>query len=279
MDHPRRPPGWTAPGPAPAGAGADPDLQPGADEDLAYLAGDWRLFQPRVGHRWSLDDLVTADLALEAAPGASDVIDLGCGLGSVLLLLAWRLPAATLVGLEAQAARAARARRSIRFNGVAGRCRVAEGDLRADLGAVRAMVPAGAALVTGTPPYFPPGTATAAIDDEAAACRIEARGGVEAYLAAAATLAAPAGTFVMCFAAPEEARVAAAAARTGWAAARRRYIIPRLGKPALIVVEAFTRVAQETRCDELVVRDAGCQWTPAFAAVRARFGMPTRPPR
>jgi hypothetical protein len=52
----KRPPGWTAPGPSPAGlqdsaAAADPSLQPQDNETLSYLTGDWRIFQLKDGHR------------------------------------------------------------------------------------------------------------------------------------------------------------------------------------------------------------------------------------
>src|SRR5437763_863726 len=72
----RRPPGWVAPGPAPL-LPADPALLwPDGDEDLCWLAGDWRLLQRTDGHRFSLDDLVTAHYAWRIAsrgPGPVDV--------------------------------------------------------------------------------------------------------------------------------------------------------------------------------------------------------------
>jgi hypothetical protein len=52
----KRPPGWVAPGPQPANLGA---VQPAKGEALCYLTGDWRIFQPIGGHRYSTDDLVT----------------------------------------------------------------------------------------------------------------------------------------------------------------------------------------------------------------------------
>ena len=98
----RRPPGWVAPGPRPCGDQGRPELQPADDEDLCFLTGDWRLFQKQQGHRWSLDDLVTAAIASEAVPpGVRTMLDLGCGLGSVLLMLAWRCPEAAVTGIEA----------------------------------------------------------------------------------------------------------------------------------------------------------------------------------
>ena len=54
----RRPPGWAAPGPRPGRERVELGPRPG--EDLCFLAGDWRILQRLGGHRWSLDDLVTA---------------------------------------------------------------------------------------------------------------------------------------------------------------------------------------------------------------------------
>jgi tRNA1Val (adenine37-N6)-methyltransferase len=78
----------------------DPELGPLTDD---LLARDVRVFQRSKGHRFSSDDVVTAYVAFGAQPQARRVLDLGCGLGSVLLLLAWKLPSANLCGVEAQA--------------------------------------------------------------------------------------------------------------------------------------------------------------------------------
>ena len=61
----RRPAGWVAPGPRPRGAEGRPELLPAEDEDLCLLAGDWRILQKLRGHRWSMDDLVTAWIATQ----------------------------------------------------------------------------------------------------------------------------------------------------------------------------------------------------------------------
>src|SRR6478735_2122678 len=109
----RRPAGWVPPGPAPRGADGRADLTPADDEDLCFLTGEWRLFQKQRGHRWSLDDLITAHVAARHVGGSSRFLDLGCGLGSVLLMMAWKFPHADVTGIEAQADRAAMGRRSI----------------------------------------------------------------------------------------------------------------------------------------------------------------------
>ena len=71
-------------------------------ETLDHLAGDWRIYQLKGGHRFSADDVLTAWTAARARPQAKQLLDLGSGLGSVGLLTLWRLPEARLTGVEPQ---------------------------------------------------------------------------------------------------------------------------------------------------------------------------------
>lgn len=272
----RRPAGWQAPGPAPA-APADPACWPADGEDLCALAGDWRILQLRRGHRWSLDDLATAWLAAEVTAPARHA-DLGCGIGTVLLLLAWRFPDVRGVGVEAQAVSVGLARRSIAWNGVAARCRVVAGDLR-DPAIFAGEAPFD--LVTATPPYLPPGTAHASARPQWAPCHLEHRGGIEDYCRAAARVLAPDGWLVTCAGGAQDARVDAAAQAAGLAVVRRRAVVPRAGKAPLLAVHALRRVAAAGHPvvdAPLVVRDAAGRWTAGYRAVRRAFGMPDRPP-
>jgi len=268
----RRPPAWRAPGPAPAAPLHRPDLWPQVGEDLCHLSGDWRILQRLDGHRWSLDDLVTAWFAARAAPAPQRIADLGCGIGAVLLMLAWRFPCAMCVGVEAQPASAALARRSIAWNGVQERCAVRVGDLRdpsvlAESGAYD--------VVSATPPYLPLGTAREPLRAQQAGCHLELRGGIEAYCAAAACLLAPGGRFVACHAAAQVARVERAAAAAALAIESRLDVIPRQGKAALFSVYAMRRAATaSTVLPLLIVRDGDGQWTAEFRALRADMGMP-----
>lgn len=295
----RRPPGWQAPGPAPAGARGQPELEPAADEDLCFLSGDWRLFQKQRGHRWSLDDLVTAWVATASADERAEVLgapatarpdaatapralDLGCGLGSVLLMVAWRLPQTPVLGVEAQAERAAMGRRSIAYNGAQARCQILDGDLRAE--PVRAQLAAAApfALITGTPPYFPRGTGTESTTPQVAPCRFELRGGVEDYLATAAPLLADDGQLVVCTAALERARVEQAARASGLLVREHWDIVPREGKPVLVMVDVLTRARPApfaTARHTLTVRDRAGAWTAPFRAVRRAMGLPPTSPQ
>ena len=275
---PRRPAGWRPPGPpAPAPPGR-PELWPRAGEDLCYLAGNWRILQRLDGHRWSLDDLVTAWFAAtqaRAAPPARTA-DLGCGIGAVLLLLAWYFPAAGCLGVEAQAVSVELARRSLGWNGVEDRCEVRHGDLRDP-----SIVPEGAAfdLVTGTPPYLRPGAATAPRSAQRAGCHLAFLGGFADYCVAAARLLRPQGRFVACAGAVNASEVAEAARRAGLGVERRLDVIPREGKGPLFSVYSMGRALElelvTVRTDRpLVVRDRARGRTDAFRRLRETMGMP-----
>jgi tRNA1Val (adenine37-N6)-methyltransferase len=274
----RRPPGWQAAGPAPVvpiAPEALAPLWPGPNEDLCWLAGNWRILQRTDGHRFSVDDLVTAFTAaelLQQRPPAR-YLDLGCGIGSVLLFVSWRFPAARATGIEAQDISAGMARRSIAWNGVQTRCRLIEGDfrepaVRGDIGPFD--------LITGTPPYFPIGTGLQSPEVQRGPCRFEHRGGVEAYCETAAPLLAPGAPLVLCAAPGQVARLEAFAPTADLAIEHRRDVIPRVGKAALFsvfVLRARAAAAPATT-SALVVRDHEGARTPEFRAVRAAMGMP-----
>ena len=272
----RRPPGWIAPGPPPIVPDDRPEVWPGPGEDLCYLTGDWRILQLVRGHRWSLDDLVTAWFAAQQSAPTSParIADLGSGIGAVLLMLAWCFPLARCVGVEAQALSVALARRSLAWNGAEHRCEVRLGDLRDP-----AMTPEGAVydLITGTPPYLPPGTATEPLRPQQAPCHIEQRGGIEAYCNAAARLLGPGGRFVACHAAAQTSRVEAASTAAGLSIESRREVVPREGKAPLFCVYAMrhaAKVSGTTVLAPLVVRDARGQRTAEFRTLRHEMGMP-----
>jgi tRNA1(Val) A37 N6-methylase TrmN6 len=273
---PRRPPGWTAPGPRPAEP-PPADVVAGPREDFSYLTGDWQILQRTDGHRWSADDLLTAWYAAEAvaATPPARALDLGCGVGSVLLMIAWRFPSARMVGVEAQAVSFELLRKSLRWNGCADRVDARLGDLRDPT-----MVPEGAVfdLVTGTPPYFPPGQGRESDHVQRGPCRFEHRGGVEDYLAAMARTLAPDGIGALCSAAMQLPRVEAGARAAGLTIVRRRDVIPRVGKAPLIGLYLVKRKSDETAStlveEPMVIRAADGLFTPEYDAVRAAMGMP-----
>ena len=174
--------------------------------------------------------------------GEGAFLDLGCGIGSVLLLLAWRFPWARLHGIEAQEISAGLARRSIAWNGVADRATVVTDDLR-----TAAVLGTGPRyqLVTGTPPYFPHSAGPQSTHIQRGPCRFEHRGGIEEYCQAAAPVLAEGAPFVACEAWSQRERVEPAGRAAGLCLVRWREIVPRHGQaaPALRL-----RPARERSC-------------------------------
>lgn len=275
--HARRPADWIPPGPQPNTPNRD-DVWPSAGEDLCYLSGNFRILQRTDGHRWSADDLVTAWYAAEtvSARPPQRMVDLGCGIGTVLLFMAWRYPMARVSGVEAQEVSAGLARRSIAWNGVDDRCAVHWGDLRDTNWAERF---GRVDLVTGTPPYLPIGTGVESSRVQCGPCRFEWRGGVEAYALSAARLIADDAPFVGCCAARQRARVFDGAARAGLFVERWRDVIPREGKDALFSVYVMRKPMTGARIDvqdepPLVLRNKDGRFTAAFNDIRRAMGMP-----
>jgi tRNA1Val (adenine37-N6)-methyltransferase len=266
--------GTLAPGPAPRGSTDDPALLPGPGETLDRLAGDFCIFQLRGGHRYSTDDLLCAYFACEAAERLGvrvrRALDLGSGIGSVALLLAWRLPDAAIDGIEAQAVSVALARRSIVWNGVEARVRVLQGDLRE-----ASVLPRGPAdLVTGTPPYFGPHEGTLSPAVQRGPCRFELRGGVENYVSAAAHALAPAGVAVLVHVWRERGRVLAAARDSGLAAALVQPVLFKEGRAPALGLFAFSAGAWGQELPPLIVRQADGSYSEAFRDVRRKMGYP-----
>lgn len=241
------------------------------DEQCVALTRDFRLVQRLRGHRYSVDDMLVAHLACTQAVAPRRVLDLGCGIGSVLLMVAWAAPRAELVGLEVHPAHAAFARRNVVVNGCEARVRVVEGDLR-DEALVRGL--GRFDLVTGTPPYFDPATTTRCADESRAYAHWELRGGIEGYACAAARALAPGGVFVACAAAEPAARTAAALEAAGLALVRSRSIVTKTGERAFLTLLVASHPPAATTADPpLVMRNLDGTRTPEHVDVRQWFGI------
>jgi len=251
-----------------------------ADDPLTddLLTADFRLLQRKRGHRYSLDDVATAFEGARALPEAETVCDLGCGIGSVLLMLAWKLPRARFVGVEAQEISFDLLQRNVARNGVDERARLIHGDLRDE--SLPEVLNQRCSLITGTPPYQPPGTATPSPDTQRAHARMELRGGVEDYLRAASRLLAPAGRFVVCAEGGHPERVSSGARDAGLAIERCLSLWPREGRPGPLFHvftlrhEAESPQGAEPEMVRFVARDAAGERTAEYVAMRAFFGLP-----
>ena len=277
--------GWVTPGPDVAGVPAE--LTEG--EELSSLLGRWKIIQIRKGHRWSTDDLLTGFVAKHAPalPPPATHVDLGCGIGSVLLMMLFSFPALHSVGVEAQPMSASMARRSVVFNGCADRAEVVDGDLRTFDSKGRKFD-----LVTGTPPYFAVrGPVDAAVPmygslpsfAQSAPARFEMRGGLEDYVAAGSRLVAAAGRVVVCEGDLDRQeptrRVVAAAAACGLAVLETVLVVGKAGKFPLFAVHVLAPPppppsAAASKIRSFVVRGSDGKRTQEYNAMCADMGIP-----
>lgn len=244
-------------------------LQPAPEESLDHLAGNWRIFQLRHGHRFSADDVLTAWTAARARPGARRLLDLGAGIGSVGLLTLWRLPDdATLLGLEVQETSVGLARRTAQVNDLQGRVEFRQGDLRNPRN-LEGSSPY--ELITGSPPYLPPDRAVRSPHPQRAAARLELHGDVSDYCRAAAAWLLPDGRFCFCHAAADP-RPEQAIAAAGLHLLCRRDVVFRAHQPPLVAL--FTCGRYGARRDEPVftIRDGQGRWTDEYIEMRREMG-------
>ena len=248
------------------------------DDDLSLdaLTAGVSVFQRRKGHRFSSDDVVTAWVAMQHRPEPIDVLDLGCGLGSVLLHVAWSAPASRLVGVEAQDVSFALLGRNIAHNSLGDRVTVHHGDLRDPQ--ITDALGGPFDLITGTPPYFPESTATDALDRQRAYARIEYRGGIEAYVDTGAGLLADDGRLVLCGDADAEHRLDTSARISGLSVCGRYVVVPRAGRPPLFAVWVLCHGAATSSMTErtLTLRDEAGERTDDAKALRAFSGFPEK---
>ena len=254
------------------------DTEPRPDESLDRLAGNWWILQLRRGHRFSTDDLATSWRAAANRPNAKRVLDLGSGIGSVGLTTLWRLeqagnPDATLIGIEAQEVSHDLARRTVARNGLGARVDMRLGDLRDP-----AVLPPGEVfdLVTGSPPYLPPGTGLLSPIPQRAHARIELRGGVDEYCEAARPRIAPGGRFVYVMTAADP-RTREAPARHGLVVVEWYEFVFRHGRPPHIAVVTCARADEgpfpAPEVGRLDVRGPDGTWTDEYLRFRAVMGM------
>jgi tRNA1Val (adenine37-N6)-methyltransferase len=269
--------GWTRSGPRPPGG-----LEPGDDETLDYLCGYWRIFQYAKGHRFSLDDIVTAWFGTQCCPRADRIADLGSGIGSVGLAAAWRCPGAVVHTVEAQAMSIRLARKSAAYNGVLDRYTIHEGDLR-DPDLFQGEKPFD--LVLGSPPYWPVGTRKEAEHPQAIPARLEVRGDVGDYALAAARILAPGGVFACVFPSDQIDRAAEAYRKADLVLLRRQDIVFKEGEAYGLglfagsrrqdLPEHFEQAAELPSISEpIIVRRRDGRVHPGIALVRLIMGFP-----
>ena len=138
---------------------------------MQYSAGQFQL---------STDSMVLADFCRDAGGRG---LDLGCGCGTLGLLLLGSGAAGSVCGIEIQPEAARQAEENARRNGLADRFSVVCGDLRQ----AHAQIPAGSFdFAVSNPPYYPPGSGRLRKEDSLSLARSELCCPLDALCAAAA---------------------------------------------------------------------------------------------
>ncbi len=246
----------------------------GWPDDVTHdrLIGDVYIYQRKGGHRTGTDDVLTAWFAAARFGRTPDrYLDLGCGIGSVLLMTAHRLRPSSALGIEAQPQSIAMLERTLAElpSSLDLTISARQSDFR-DEGLLSGQFD----LVTGSPPYFPLSDGVLPADAQRRACRFEARGGIEAYCDAAARALSEQGRFYVVFQTTWNQRVLSAAQAsdlhlTARADARMRVDRP---EPFLTVYE-FQRAPAALACTELSIRDQAGEFTETYRAARKDLGV------
>lgn len=233
------------------------------------LSGDFVIFQPEEGQRYSTDDLLTAWLAIKtvSADPPARFLDLGSGLASVPMIVLWKFPQISGIGVEIRPNRYELAEKSLRFNGLTERFSIIHGDLR-DLELDEKFD-----LVTSTPPYYQAAEGPLSINDDKAAARFELNGDIGDYFRIAAKHLSQKGFFITVYPFAYAPRVYDAAKNCGMFINSRVDFIPKAGKPALISIFAASFTATECRSEQLTMRDEAGNHTAEYNRARIMCGF------
>jgi tRNA1Val (adenine37-N6)-methyltransferase len=246
------------------------ERETGEELFVSGLVGPYRIFQRNKGHRHGIDDAATAWYALQKTPPVKKTLDLGTGIGTVGLAVLWALgKGAKLTCVEAQEISFRLLTENIHGNGLSGRVRAIQGDIRElNLGE---RFP----LITGSPPYFPIGTGSLPEDSQKAHARFELRGDVSDYARAARRHITEDGLFVFCFPVQQKSRCIKLVTDVGFKLMTIRDVVPMKSKPALFSLYcaslSFTGVPKEE--EPLIVAFEDGTYTPEMIELQATRGF------
>ena len=233
------------------------------------LSGNFKIFQPENGQRYSTDDLLTAWLAIKtvSADPPSRFLDLGSGLASVPMIVLWKFPGLSGTGVEIRPNRYELAEKSLEMNGLTERFHIIHGDLR-DLKLEEKFD-----LITSTPPYYQSAEGPISENDDKAAARFELNGNIDDYFRTAAKHLSGNGVFITVYPFLYAQRVFKAAENCGMTVNSRVDFIPKAGKPALISIFSASFAKKELSTETLTMRDETGSHTKEYNAARILCGF------
>jgi tRNA1(Val) A37 N6-methylase TrmN6 len=167
------------------------DVESGAATADTLLGGRVKIAQPVDGYRVAIDAVLLA-AAVDAGPGQR-VLDLGCGVGSVSLCLAWRQPYVSVLGLDREPVFLACAKE----NAVANRMETRVSFLAGDVLDPPPLIRAAFDHVMLNPPYLKAGSATVSAHPLKAAATAEGAATLPDWIACAHGALKPRGILTM----------------------------------------------------------------------------------
>ena len=164
----------------------------GIMERFELLSNGMRILQQHGAFRMSTDSVLLADFCMPIR--GTHVADLGCGGGTLGILLCAASPDLCVTGVEIQESACEIARRNIEINSLETRFSV----VRADLRALEGVLDAGCFdAVVSNPPYFPSGSGFEPPDEAEAIARTERMCPFDALCASASRLLRHGGSFFL----------------------------------------------------------------------------------
>jgi tRNA1(Val) A37 N6-methylase TrmN6 len=165
-------------------------------EDAA-LGGRLRLRQPRRGHRFGHDAVLLA--AATPARAGDRVVELGAGVGTGGLALAWRVSGTMVTLVEIDPRLAALAQENAHLNGFQDRVRALALDVTAPAQtfAAQGLAPGRASRVLMNPPYNHPLRHNASPEEGRSAAHVGSAEMLAVWCRVAARLLAPGGTLAL----------------------------------------------------------------------------------
>lgn len=174
-----------------------PDGVPSEVSEDGFLDNRVRLRQPADGYRAAIDPVFLA--AAVPAEAGERALDIGTGVGTAAILLAWRVPGLRVTGIEVDPALLRLANDNARINAIEDRVEFMVGDLTRP---PSRLAPGSFNHVLANPPYLEPERADASPHAGRAAAGVEGRAGnaaagLEAWVRFGCVMARDRGTITM----------------------------------------------------------------------------------
>ncbi|HNW81367.1 MAG TPA: DUF559 domain-containing protein [bacterium] len=237
------------------------------------LSGDFKIYQPVEGQRYSTDDLLTAWMAIICSSDnpPERFLDLGSGLCSVPMIVMWKFSELTGVGIELRDNRRELGLKSLEMNGLEDRFELKSGDLR------ELRLDEKFSLITSTPPYYTESEGPLSPHDDKSAARFELNGSIEDYFQTADRHLCEKGKFITVYPYAYRERVYKACEKCSMSVMKRTDIIPRDGKPPLISLFACSCNESIEAVNTLTIRDEKGNYTQEYKEVRNDCGFKMKP--